>query len=147
MTAPRTYASFAAIAEGDAVPPITLAFDFTKVAMVPFGTWDFFAGHHDPAAARAQGQKDIFLNTGAFQGIADRIVTDWTGPATFIARRKMQIVGSVYPGDTLTGGGTVTRKYSENGQDKIDVALEMITDNGGRVCIVETTAVLKTVEA
>lgn len=136
-----THPDFASIAEGDAIPPVSLHLTYTKVALIPMATWDLFPGHHDPAYAHSQGQKDIYLNTGIFQGFADRVVTDWSGPATFIARRKITMVGSVYPGDTLTGSGRVKRKYVEAGKAKVDLDVELTTEKG-RAVMVETTIIL-----
>lgn len=123
------------------LPVIALSVTFHKAAMTQYSTWDFFPGHHDPDYARGQGQKTIYLNTLALQGFADRVVTDWAGPATFIARRRMTMKASVYAGDTLTGGGKVERVGMEDGRRCIALGVWLRTE-AGAVCDVETTIVL-----
>jgi acyl dehydratase len=134
-------ASDARVAAGDPVPQISLAVTYEKVAMTPMATWDLFPGHHDPFFAHSQGQKSIYLNTVVLQGFADRVVTDWAGPAAFIARRKMVMKASVYPGDELTGSGRVIACVVRNGQRQIELAIQLRTQSGV-VCDVETTLVL-----
>jgi hypothetical protein len=129
------------VEEGSSIPPVTLHVSYLKVAMVPMATWDMFPGHHNPAYAAHQGQKDIYLNTTVLQGFADRVLTDWAGPSTFIARRKLTMMGSVHPGDQLIGTGQVTRVYVDQGCHKIDASITLTTHSGA-VCEVETTAIL-----
>jgi hypothetical protein len=131
----------ARITEGDQLPQISLAVTYEKVAMTPMATWALFPGHHDPFFARSQGQKSIYLNTVVLQGFADRGATDWAGPAAFIARRRMVMKASVYPGDVLTGSGRVIACAMNNGQQQIELAIQLRTQSGV-VCDVETTLVL-----
>jgi len=129
------------IADGQELPPVTLEVTYEKVVMTPMATWDLFPGHNDPFYAQSQGQKSIYLNTVVLQGFADRVVTDWAGPATFIARRKMAMKASVYPGDTLTGSGRVVAQSIEHGRRRIDLAITLKTQEM-EVCSVETTILL-----
>ena len=121
------------------LPEISLAMSFHKVAMTAFSTWDFFPGHHDPSYAQSQGQKDIYLNTLALQGFADRVVTDWAGPATFIARRRMVMKASVYAGDTLTAGGKVIAVDDDGSRIRLAIWLRT---QAAPVVDVETTIIL-----
>lgn len=131
-------ASDAHIVEGDPVPQIALLVTYEKIVMTPMATWDLFPGHNDPFFAQAQGQKSIYLNTVVLQGFADRVATDWAGPAAFIARRKMVMKASVYPGDVLTGSGRVVRSEIRDGKRCIDLAIQLRTQSA-IVCDVETT--------
>jgi acyl dehydratase len=127
--------------EGAQLPEISLTVTYEKVVMTPLATWDLFPGHNDPFYAQTQGQKSIYLNTVVLQGFADRVATDWGGPAAFIARRKMMMKASVYPGDILTGTGRVTRVTVQDGRRHIELAITLRTGTGP-VCDVETTILL-----
>jgi acyl dehydratase len=109
--------------------------------MTPLATWDLFPGHSDPFYAQGQGQKSIYLNTVVLQGFADRVATNWAGPETFIARRKMMMKASVYPGDTLTGTGRVLSSRVDNGRRQIDLDIRLTTQ-AAEVCKVETTIIV-----
>lgn len=130
--------SDASIAEGEQLPEISLLVTYEKIVMTPMATWDLFPGHNDPFFAQSQGQKSIYLNTVVLQGFADRVATDWAGPAAFIARRKMVMKASVYPGDVLTGSGRVVRSEVRDGKRCIDLAIQLRTQSAN-VCDVETT--------
>jgi acyl dehydratase len=88
-------------------------------------------GHHQPAYAKRQGQRDIFTNTLFHQSFIDRVVTDWAGPETFIARRRMTMLGPMYPGHTLRGSGTVIEKYTDDeGGGCADLEIAIATADG-----------------
>lgn len=129
------------IAAGDRLPDIALRVTYEKVVMTPMATWDLFPGHHDPFFAQRQGQKSIYLNTVVLQGFADRVATDWAGPAAFIARRKMVMKASVYPDDVLTGSGYVVRCETRDGKRHVELAIQLRTQ-AAIVCEVETTILL-----
>jgi acyl dehydratase len=131
------------IQAGAQIPPVVLLVTYEKVAMTPMATWDLFPGHNNPMYAAAQGQKAIYLNTIALQGFCDRVLTDWTGPATRITRRKMQMRDSVFAGDTLTGRGRVANVYrDERGNVVIDAQIDLSTQNG-LVCTASTSAIIR----
>lgn len=133
-----TLAKRSKVSAGDVLPEIALDVTYEKVAMTPMATWDLFPGHHDPFYAQSQGQKSIYLNTVVLQGFADRVATDWAGPAAFIARRKMVMKASVYPGDRLVGSGRVVQCEVQDGKSRIDLAIELRAGSA-IVCDVEIT--------
>ncbi len=118
------------ISEGDAVTTVTMDVPFERVILDAAATQDYFPGHHNPAYARHQGQKEIYLNTMAIEGFIDRVATDWAGPHTFIRKRQMQMRSSIYAGDTLRGEGTVEKCYEDDGRHLLDVKINISTDSG-----------------
>ena len=123
-----------AVRVGDELTPVQLDVTFSRVATLAAGTWDVFPGHHDRAYAQAQGQKDIYLNTMQLSGFVDRVALGWSGPGWFLRRRKLRIIGSVYPGDVLTGRGRVTAvdQLGENRWEVV-VVVEASTGDGPAV--------------
>ncbi|WP_156681308.1 MaoC/PaaZ C-terminal domain-containing protein [Sphingomonas profundi] len=134
------------VTAGDILPEISLRVTYEKIVMTPMATWDLFPGHSDPFFAQQQGQQSIYLNTLALQGFADRVATDWAGPATFVARRKMVMKASVYPGDTLTGSGRVVGHAVEGGRRRIDLVIRLATQ-AGTVCDVQSSILLPVASA
>lgn len=117
--------------ENDTLPRVTIEVPYKRVIMTPAATWDYMPGHHEPDYARSQGQKTIYLNTLFFQGLIDRVITEWAGPGTFIARRKLAMKSSIYAGDTAYGQGRVTRVYQDDqGRCKVDVDVVISNQNG-----------------
>jgi len=118
------------IKEGDTVTPVKMDVPFERVILDAAATQDYFPGHHNPAYAKHQGQKAIYLNTMAIEGFIDRVSTDWAGPHTFIRKRKMQMRSSIYAGDSMTGEGKVEKCYSEDGRNLVDLSIVISTQDG-----------------
>jgi acyl dehydratase len=119
------------VSEGEELPRVEDPVSFRRVIMTPGATGDYFPGHHDPEYARAQGQPTIYINTMHIMGFADRLVTDWAGPATFVVRRRVRLHNSVYAGDTLVGTGQVlaTRQEERDGRIRSLVDIELVLEN------------------
>ncbi|MEU6738022.1 MaoC/PaaZ C-terminal domain-containing protein [Streptosporangium sandarakinum] len=98
-----------------------LAIDLTPTAVVStaLATMDFTPVHHDPASARAQGAKDVFLNILTTMGLVERYVTDWAGPEALIRGINVKLGVPAYAGDRLTFTGTVVGR--ENGEFTVEV--------------------------
>ncbi|MEA2024521.1 MAG: hypothetical protein U9N79_09565, partial [Actinomycetota bacterium] len=93
-------------------------------------TRDFFPGHHDRDYARAQGARDVYLNTMFYHGFIDRVVTDWTGPDGVITRRALQMLTPACAGDTLTTSATITSERREAGRSVTDLEILVYSEVG-----------------
>ena len=83
---------------------------------------DFNPIHHDEEFAKAAGYPSVF-SVGMLQaGILAGFATDWLG-AKNVRRYAVQFREQVWPGDVVVCSGTVTRKYDEDGEHKVDVDL------------------------
>lgn len=128
------------VKSGEALPPIELAVEYARIILNAASTWDYFPGHHNPEYARAQGQPDIYVSTIFFHGFIDRLITDWGGPSTFIRRRRMRMVASVHPGDTMRAEGHVLRHYiDEDGCGMVDLDIRITTARG--LCVPASASV------
>src|SRR4051794_4121379 len=124
---------WAALAAGDVLPETVLEVTEQTVILVPVSTWDLFPGHHSPGYARAQGQRDMYLNTIALQGLVDRAVTDHLGPDAWVTRRRLAMLGSAFPGDRLAGTAEVVavRRGAPDADDvEADLTVEFTTGAG-----------------
>jgi acyl dehydratase len=134
------------IREGEELPRLSMAITYKKIIMNAATTWDFFPGHHDPEYARDQNQKTIYMSTLFFQGLVDRLVTDWAGPRTFITKRKITMTGSIYAGDDLYATGRVARRYrDEQGRSLVDIEIDVGNQEGSK-CPSSVTAWLPCAE-
>ncbi|MET8985452.1 MaoC family dehydratase [Nonomuraea wenchangensis] len=96
--------------ERDVLPELTIDLTPTLVVATALATMDPTPVHHDPALARAQGSKDIFLNILTTMGLVERYVTDWAGPAAVIRRIDVKLGVPAYAGDRLSFTGTVVSR-------------------------------------
>lgn len=118
------------IQAGSQLPEVAIEISYRRVVMNAAATWDWFPGHHDPFYAREQGQRTIYLSTLFFQGLVDRLVTDWAGPRAFIRRRKIEMRQSIYAGQVARASGRVARVYEDDGVGLVDVEAEVASEDG-----------------
>ena len=88
--------------------------------------------HHDEPFAPDAGYPAPLV-VGMFPaGVLNTWATNWLGPEN-IRRTRVRWRAQVWPGDTLTFGGTVTNKYEEAGEKRVD--LELVCQRGDDVVL------------
>lgn len=127
---------WAAVTEGEALPPVVDEITYRRVIMSPGATWDYFPGHYDPEYARSQGQPTIYANSLHLFGLLDRAAAQWAGPASFLVRRAVRLHLSLYAGDTVTVTGTVVATRPEG---LVDLELAVTNQDGARLCTADLT--------
>ena len=126
------------IAEGTPIPSVVDEITTRRVIQNPGATGDYFPGHWDPDYARRQGQPAIYANSLHIFGLLDRVVTEWAGPKSFLVRRNVRLVSSMYAGDTVTVSGTVTGKTEDDRLVVLDLTL---TNQNGDVIVTAQSTV------
>jgi acyl dehydratase len=125
------------------LPEVTDEISYQRVVMNAGATWDYFAGHYDPAYAQSQGHPTIFVNTMHLAGFADRIATAWAGPRSRVIRRSMTLAKSIYAGDTMVGRARIVAKRCDTSVNParylVDLHIEVTNQHGELCCPVELT--------
>ncbi|MFI8376099.1 MaoC family dehydratase [Pseudomonas helleri] len=93
---------------GEALPPLAIPITVGLVTGGAIATRDYFPGHHDLHAAQALGSPHIFMNILTTNGLVQRYVEEWAGPAARFASLKIKLGAPNYPGDCMTFNGAVT---------------------------------------
>lgn len=104
---------------GDQLPPLEIPLTRTMIVASAIASRDYQDVHHDPSLAVDRGSKDIFMNILTTNGLIDRYVTSWAGPAAVVKRVRIRLGAPNYPGDTMTLTGTVSSV--EGGRVSVDV--------------------------
>jgi uncharacterized OB-fold protein/acyl dehydratase len=93
----------AAPQEAQAAGGPALSFELTPTFVISsaLATRDFMPVHHDPARARAQGSKDIFLNILTTMGLVQRCALDLV-PDARLSGIAIRLGVPAYAGETLT---------------------------------------------
>lgn len=134
------------VLEGEILPAVTLDVTYRHLIHHVGAGRDYMPGHHDPAYARAQGVEGIFANTLFHQSFVDRVMTDWAGPAAFIARRKVAMRGPIQAGDALVGEGKVVGlRRGVEGRGAVDLDITLRNQKG--VCCVASGTLLLPLKA
>lgn len=90
---------------------------------------DFNPIHHDDEFARAAGNPTVFAHGMLTAGFIAKCLTDVVGPEG-LRRFRVRFASRVWPGDTITCSGTVTRVYEEGGEGRIDGDVTARTQRG-----------------
>ncbi|MFE7624982.1 MaoC family dehydratase [Streptomyces sp. NPDC057509] len=124
----RTYDE---VAVGEALPELAIPITRTLIVATALASRDFQDVHHDPGLARERGSKDIFMNILTSNGLVDRYVTGWAGPAAVVKAIRIRLGAPNHPGDTMVLTGTVTGK---SGADRhVEIAVRGTNSAGTHV--------------
>ncbi|MEN3538072.1 MaoC family dehydratase [Microbispora sp. ZYX-F-249] len=114
----RTYDE---VSLGEELPALPIPLTRTLIVATAIASRDYQDVHHDPGLAVERGSKDVFMNILTTNGLVDRYVTEWAGPAAVVKAIKIRLGVPNYPGDTMTLTGTVTAKHDEDRRVEIAV--------------------------
>ncbi|WP_432861671.1 MaoC family dehydratase [Microbispora rosea] len=114
----RTYEE---VATGEELPALPIPLTRTLIVATAIASRDYQDVHHDPGLAVERGSTDIFMNILTTNGLVDRYVTEWAGPAAVVTAIRIRLGVPNYPGDTMTLTGTVTAKHDEDRRVEIAV--------------------------
>lgn len=126
----RTKLYFEDVKEGDELPSFTVE-NLTRTDFVKYAgaSGDFNPIHHDQTFAEASGNPTVFAMGMMNAGILSRLVTDYVGVEN-LRKYKVRFATRVWPGDSVTCKGKVTRKIVEDGEHLIEGEVQALNQNG-----------------
>ncbi|GIH71395.1 MaoC family dehydratase [Sphaerimonospora thailandensis] len=119
------------VAVGDTLPELPIPLTRTSIVATAIASRDYQDVHHDPGLAVERGSRDIFMNILTTNGLVDRYVTEWAGPAAVVKAIKIRLGVPNYPGDTMVLTGTVTAKHDED--NRVEIAVRGMNGLGAHV--------------
>lgn len=120
-----------AVEVGDELPPLTIPLTPTRIVAGAIATGDFEPIHHDRSAAQRAGRSDVFMNILMINGLMQRCVTDWAGPAARIHSIKLRLGGASVAGNILTiTGKVIGRPPAPQGNGRFEIELTGSTSLG-----------------
>ena len=122
--------TFEDVEEGQAVPPFVVE-KLTRTDLVRYAgaSGDFNPIHHDEEFARIAGNPTVFGHGMLTAGLVARCITDFVGVEN-LRRYKVRFATRVWPGDTITCTGKVTRAYEADGEKRIDGEVVALNQKG-----------------
>jgi acyl dehydratase len=121
------------IREGDEAPPVVVG-KITRTHIVKYAgaSGDFNPLHHDELYAIRGGNDRIFAMGMMTAGFISHMATDWVGDGK-LRRYKIRFGRQVWPGDTVTCKGKITRKYTEGGKNYLEADVFAENQRGEKV--------------
>jgi acyl dehydratase len=121
---------FEDVKEGDAIPPFVVE-NLTRTDIVRYAgaSGDFNPMHHDQTFAEKAGLPTVFAHGMLNAGFVSKCVSDYVGREN-LRKFKVRFATRVWPGDTITCKGSVTKKYEEGGKRFIEGDLVALNQKG-----------------
>ena len=126
----RRQVYFEDVKEGDELPSFTVE-NLTRTDFVKYAgsSGDFNPIHHDQTFAEASGNPTVFAMGMMNAGILSRLVSDYAGLAN-LRKYKIRFATRVWPGDSVTCKGKITRKAEENGEKIVEGEIAALNQKG-----------------
>jgi acyl dehydratase len=136
------------VTAGDTLPVLEYPVTATTVVLGALATRDWRPMHHDKDfAVHRNGTRDIFLNTPNQAAWFERYLTDWSGPHGRMARVTFRMLGSVFPGDTMTMHGVVESTEVDGlGCGFVTVAVTLSVDGDAKTTCTARIALPRTAD-
>lgn len=125
--------TFDSVQTGQQLPGLTIPVTASLIVAGALATSDFSLVHHDKAHAQAAGTPDIFMNILTSNGLVQRYVGDWAGPAARVKSLKMRLGAPNFPGDHMKMSGTVKSKEVVGKDKLVEVAVSGVNSLGEHV--------------
>ncbi len=111
---------FEDVREGDEAPPLVVA-SITRTQIVKYAgaSGDFNPIHHDELYAIRAGNDRVFAMGMMTAGFLSHMVTDWVGDGN-LRKYKVRFATRIWPGDTVTCKGKITKKYTRDSKNYIE---------------------------
>ena len=121
---------FEDVNEGDALPAFVVE-NLTRTDLVRYAgaSGDFNPIHHDQTFAEKAGNPTVFAHGMLNAGFVSKCITDYVGREN-LRRFKVRFATRVWPGDTITCTGKVTKKYEAAGKRLIDGDVVALNQKG-----------------
>ena len=125
---------FDQVKEGDEMPVFEVK-NLTRTDIVKYAgaSGDFNPIHHDQTFAEAARYPTVFSHGMLNAGFVSKCVTDYVGRQN-LRKFGVSFRSQVWPGDTITCTGKVTRKFEDGGEKRIE-GEAVATNQKGEVVI------------
>jgi acyl dehydratase len=128
--AERMKLRYADVNEGGEIPKFEVR-NLTRTDIVKYAgaSGDFNPIHHDETFARGAGYPTVFAHGMLNAGFVSKCLTDYVGRQN-LRKFSVSFRNQVWPGDTITCGGKVTRKFEDQGEKRIEGELFAVNQKG-----------------
>lgn len=117
------------VQEGDEAPELRHELTRTDLVMYAGASGDFNPMHHDEVQAKAAGLPSVFGHGMFTMGLLGKALTDYVGIGN-LERYSVRFTKQTWPGETLITKVRVARKYDDDGRHKVELACEVVNQDG-----------------
>ncbi|MCH7484114.1 MAG: dehydratase [Chloroflexi bacterium] len=121
---------FEDVSEGQEIPKLVQNCDSQRLVLWAAGSGDYYQIHYDKDFAAGNELDGVILHGALKNAFLGQLMTQWMGPEGVLKKLSCQYRGMDVPGQTITGKGTVIRKYQEQGQNLVDCQIWLENPKG-----------------
>ncbi|MGD0074093.1 MAG: MaoC/PaaZ C-terminal domain-containing protein [Candidatus Binataceae bacterium] len=114
---------------GDEVPSLSIKVSRPDFVRYAGASGDFVPLHYDQTFAEAAGRGTVFAQGMFTAGLLSHCLTDYVGAGN-VRNFRTRFATIVWPDDTVTCRGKITKKYENAGERLIEGDLEVINQKG-----------------
>jgi acyl dehydratase len=103
---------------------------------------EFVQIHMDEEAGKKAGMKGVFGMGNLRYGYLHNMLREWAGMACVIRKVEVQHRAINYNNDTLTCKGKVSKKYQADGENRVDLDVLVLNQDGASLSIGTATIAL-----
>jgi acyl dehydratase len=118
------------VTEGMELPPLVKNPTTRQLVQYAGASGDYYEIHYDTAYAIGNGLPGPILHGALKNAFLGQLMTDFAGTQGVLKRLSCQYRGMDVPGQPITGKGTVTRKYQEQGLRLVDCEIWLENPEG-----------------
>ena len=132
---------FEDVKEGDTAPVRSHTLTRTDLVQYAGASGDFNPMHHDEVKAKEAGLPSVFGHGMFSMGFLAAAINDYVGVGN-LASYSVRFVKQTWPDNVLTTSIVVTGKRNEDGQNLVDLEVNLNNQDGQPVVSGEATAAL-----
>ncbi|MCX6000171.1 MAG: MaoC/PaaZ C-terminal domain-containing protein [Chloroflexi bacterium] len=91
---------------------------------------DYFELHYDKDFAQSMGFKMPIVHGRLEAAFLTQLLTDWIGEKGELKQMSVQYRGNAFPGDKMTLGGKVTKKYVKGSENLVECEIYVNNQEG-----------------
>ena len=114
------------VSDWQELPPLVKRPTTQQLVKYAGAAGDFYQIHYDKDFAQANKLPGVILHGALKSAFLAQVVTNWIGEHGTLKKLTVQYRGMDVPGDTLTCGGRVLKKYVADGKHFVDCELWLV---------------------
>lgn len=105
---------------GTLIPEFTRKISLLDLVQYSASTWNFYLMHIEKDFAQKSGFRDANIHAPFFGAFFATMISKWIGDPGRLIKLEYRVNKMGFPGDTITGKGTVISKYCDSGKNLIE---------------------------
>ncbi len=118
------------VQEGMEIPSLVKHPTTQQLVKYAGASGDFYQIHYDKDYAQNNGLPSVIIHGALKNAWLGQLVADWMGEGGNLKKLSVQYRGMDVPGDTITGKGRVTKKYTRGDDHVIECEIWLENSKG-----------------